>query len=554
MKLLVLIKGAYTTTKFFCIRCLRVRSSEGGNMSRHYQGKCMHVTQYFSNENIYSIILFCVNHYVPLTSISQDDGKEAFPNFHSYPKILSIIIELKNKIQNNIKDEIHSAKKVTIECDTWSHPKGIRYLGIVLRYLLDDSVVEAPVDLIETPDFTLGSYEMSSIIKSTMNKLQIARDKWLSLASDDANDMSKLASEMHLEWDRCVLHLLHLKIQCFWASAKERLQKVPAIASILHSKTNWNEFMLHHGEEFPELGKKRNFTIGTGTRWATHLEECKQLVQFKGPILTYQEVKWQNKHKIDKYQPDPNKHILISDFEMIEEILPLFESISSSFKLLESRELYLSKMAITICYIQDEIYEYVKKCHNGTWYDNCVKLIEAINEDILNLKCPFTNNLLAAVILDPFVTKIPDQINCRQKEIFDYIRKKMDCSNNETFSPPIFKNYESSLDPVEEKYCKPVNQVYDDELDHWYEKVRPNEIGHDNPYKYWKDHSGHQRLRKFALKLFVHAGSSVACEKFFSLCANMADDKRTRMTPENFSALCVVKANISRARKLLYED
>lgn len=59
-------------------------------------------------------------------------------------------------------------------------------------------------------------------------------------------------------------------------------------ASILHLKTNWNEYMLHHGVEFPELGKKKNCTICTDMRWATHLDECKQLDKFKHPILTYQ--------------------------------------------------------------------------------------------------------------------------------------------------------------------------------------------------------------------------------------------------------------------------
>ena len=45
---------------------------------------------------------------------------------------------------------------------------------------------------------------------------------------------------------------------------------------------------------------------------------------------------------------------------MISEILPLFDKINASFKIFESHEAYLSKFAITICYIHDEIYNYVK--------------------------------------------------------------------------------------------------------------------------------------------------------------------------------------------------
>ena len=69
---------------------------------------------------------------------------------------------------------------VTIECDSWTHPKGIRYLGIVLRYPLGDNIVEWPVELIETPDFTLGANEMKNMIENTMKILQIERKKWLS--------------------------------------------------------------------------------------------------------------------------------------------------------------------------------------------------------------------------------------------------------------------------------------------------------------------------------------------------------------------------------------
>lgn len=145
-------------------------------------------------------------------------------------------------------------------------------------------------------------------------------------------------------------------MQNSWISAKERLHKIHAIATVLHSTTSWNEYMIHHGNEYPELGKKRNFTIGIDTRWSTHLEECKQLVQFQDPIINYQRIKWESTHKKIKYQPDPNINILLSDFKMISKILPIFDTIYNSFKSLESRETYLSKFAITICFIQDEIY------------------------------------------------------------------------------------------------------------------------------------------------------------------------------------------------------
>ena len=110
------------------------------------------------------------------------------------------------------------------------------------------------------------------------------------------------------------------------------------------------------------------------------------------------------------------------------------------------------------------------------------------------------------------------------------------------------------MDPVEKKYCKPKEINYDDEVKHWFEKVRPFERRCDNPFHYWNEHTGHKHLKKFAKSLFVHAGSSVACERFFSLCANMADDKRSSMTMEHFSALCIVKANIERARNICLNE
>ena len=82
----------------------------------------------------------------------------------------------------------------------------------------------------------------------------------------------------------------------------------------MHKKTNWCEFIFNHANEFPELGRKRNFTIGCDTRWCTHLDECKELVLFRDPIMTFQKMKWNKKHKSD-YVENPDKNILQSDFD-----------------------------------------------------------------------------------------------------------------------------------------------------------------------------------------------------------------------------------------------
>ena len=53
--------------------------------------------------------------------------------------------------------------------------------------------------------------------------------------------MHKLSVDLELDWDRCILHLLHLKVHNFLILSKERLQKIHAIATMLHSTTCWNE-------------------------------------------------------------------------------------------------------------------------------------------------------------------------------------------------------------------------------------------------------------------------------------------------------------------------
>lgn len=42
--------------------------------------------------------MFCINHNVPFTSFSDFDCKESFPNFPSYPKLLTMISELKIEV------------------------------------------------------------------------------------------------------------------------------------------------------------------------------------------------------------------------------------------------------------------------------------------------------------------------------------------------------------------------------------------------------------------------------------------------------------------------
>lgn len=253
------------------------------------------------------------------------------------------------------------------------------------------------------------------------------------------------------------------------------------------------------------------------------------------------------------FNPDTNKHILESDFDMLSEIVPLFDEITESFKIIKSRETYLSKIAITICYIHDEIYEFVKRNINWLWYDNCVNLINTINDDIWHYDSTFTHNLLAAVVLDPAITKISSQIVCQLGSVLEYIESKICTSNGETFSPPI-RQADQQMSPIDLKCCSQQEIIYSDEQNHWFTKTRPNEFKSLNPYKYWKELVGHKSLRKFTMKLFIHAGSSVSCEQFFSICSNVADDKRSSMIAEKFSVLCIVKDNIDLARRILFED
>ena len=107
------------------------------------------------------------------------------------------------------------------------------------------------------------------------------------------------------------------------------------------------------------------------------------------------------------------------------------------------------------------------------------------------------------------------------------------------------------MDEIDKIGCVPDSVEYTDEFKDWFDNSRKDGYLAPNPYHYWKQHNGHLFLRKFALKLFIHAGSSVACERFFSVCKYMADDRRSSMTPENFTSLCIDKANIERARKIL---
>lgn len=172
---------------------------------------------------------------------------------------------------------------------------------------------------------------------------------------------------------------------------------------------------------------------------------------------------------------------------------------------------------------------------------------------IFIIKVLSQKNLLTAVVHDPTVIKIPTQITDQLDEIMDYIRNNIKSIDGDTFSSPIPKIKEK--DPVENKLCSQIQLTYDDdELGHWYKNSRPYEIGFTNPYQYWRQHFNQKNLRNFAIKLFVHAGSSVACERFFLLCLNMADDKHSSMNPDHFSVLCVVKANIEKAKKIVFED
>lgn len=62
--------------------------------------------------------------------------------------------------------------------------------------------------------------------------------------------------------------------------------------------------------------------------------------------------------------------------------------------------------------------------------------IKAINDDIFDCKSKFTQNLLAVVILDPIITRIPSQIENRLQRIlqlWNYRRMKIDINSSIPF-------------------------------------------------------------------------------------------------------------------------
>ena len=77
------------------------------------------------------------------------------------------------------------------------------------------------------------------------------------------------------------------------------------------------------------------------------------------------------------------------------------------------------------------------------------------------------------------------------------------------------------MNEVDKMGCVPDSVEYTDEFKDWFDNSRKDGYLAPNPYHYWKQHNGHPFLRKFALKLFIHAGSSVACERFFSVCKRL---------------------------------
>lgn len=59
-----------------------------------------------TKQNVYSILLYCFSHYVPLTSQSNEDGKLAFPNYPFYPSISPMIYDLKMRYKMILKRKL----------------------------------------------------------------------------------------------------------------------------------------------------------------------------------------------------------------------------------------------------------------------------------------------------------------------------------------------------------------------------------------------------------------------------------------------------------------
>lgn len=543
---------SYIIDRFFCIKCFKLRSRKGGNQARHYSTFCRNMDPFTQYSDVTFPLFFLLSHGFPMSRFDLADARLAFPFYPCYDSIMKIFENLKDRILQYIKHDLINADNIVLEADGWSHPSKSRLLGVVIKYIKEKELYQCPVALVPTPLNQelpkMDSDSMLKIIQGVIGYFETDVSKLLSLCSDSAADMIALCRKLGIDWDRCLLHLLQLQFKIFWDSTAERIDDIIRIVSNLQRCKVWIEYIAQNRDKYPEIGRCQNIKIGCPTRWGSYIDELSSLVTFKKTILAYQAAVFKSKHKNKEFVPDPANHLLESDFLLINDVLPLMQRVRKIIAHLEGSETPYARFYLAFEYIYNDLLNFMDDHIDTVWYQPALVFAQVIHNEVIESTEKYIMNAKAAVVLDGTVTSIPMHLLEQIESVKDYIRNQMNTDViTVSESQPVPSVEENDI--LGKRYCMPARAHYSDELGDWIENHRVLVTTH--AITYWQNNTSHPAVRDYALKLFLHSGTSVACERFFSICRYISSDNQQSMTLDHFTTIAIILGNKELAKKIL---
>ena len=343
--------------RHYCLKCnVEIR----GNLThakRHIESeKHERLSKVFLPSEVKQIaVAWFTRHHLSFNAISDPLIHILIPGLTANTQFSTFLQHTLSIVQSAIINELNDAEFISVAADGWRTADG-RKVGVAFHSTAEGSVTNTYfVALRNPPANTLGSDEISSIVKEVCADYKLDADKLVAFVSDSAADMQATANKPGLDWDRCVIHIVSNMIEEMIDLLPERFEKLHSNASVLRKSARWIEFF----NNIYKIGKDKyenhtNFSVSVPTRWASRLAECLDILYFEDAIIEYY-----NHEGINNNLP---QHIMQSDFEMLKELEPVFAFILATVKNLQDQSLNwnIANVYVMVLQIADCLNEFIE--------------------------------------------------------------------------------------------------------------------------------------------------------------------------------------------------
>ncbi|XP_030752727.1 zinc finger BED domain-containing protein 4-like isoform X2 [Sitophilus oryzae] len=452
------------------------------------------------------------------------------------------------------KEKLVDVESICLTTDIWTDPHNTRsYMGLTGHFIDEGDLMSINFGVSHLTEPHNADY-LTQMITTMAEKWGITSEKVTAVITDNGANIVKAVitaygKSKHI-W--CFAHTLNLVAQ----KPFEEKDGVESAKALLHIIKDITRYFKQNVNAADALRKAQNNTglplkliQSVCTRWNSiyyQIERFVKLSEFIAPILLN--------------HPKAPSMLSASQLDAIKDLINILKPMEAVTKEVCAEKFVTSSKIIPIVSCLFETYSAMKtETEVGTATKKLI--IEGFKKRFGTVEQ--VNMLAISTILDPRFKKIHfsdklacskaiDKINTMIRIFKNQLEKDVTHENSAHIQPQITEAEEPNIWEFHNKLVK--NQRHSisqeiqgeglqDEFKHYLAQPVVD-LNTTNPISYWHNHkhSFYSSIRPIANRYFCVVGTSVPCERLFSVAGNIASDERSRLDPERLDKLIFLKS------------